>query len=138
MMADKRFLDEIPRPKHLPFELPENIDPDVYLLAGDPQFSTRTFLGQHWLWASGVFIFTGASFLRNALNGRPMMSALHRHVLMGVVGGVLGKLGHNRKEQWAAEKDLQYLHYVSLHPEDFIAPKRVLYRDYLTKWTPVR
>jgi len=40
-----------------------------------------------------------------------------------IVGGAgIGEMGYHKKLEWAAERDLHLLHYISLHPEEFKAP----------------
>ncbi len=81
------------------------------------------------------------------------------------MGGVLAEWLNQHKENYIAERDLQMFHYMCLHPEDFPKPskiffacifskllwfdfscnlynicftERVLFRDYLQLWYPIR
>lgn len=66
-MEDKRH----PRLKEIPFEVPENIDPDAFLFLGDPEGKTRTLMGRWWTAASGVVMGGGSVLLGNTMRQRP-------------------------------------------------------------------
>lgn len=51
-----------------------------------------------------------------------LFSGMHKHVFYTLVGLGIGEGGWKFKERVAAEKDVQYFHYMVLHPEDFRAP----------------
>jgi len=133
-MEDKRH----PRIKDLPFEVPQNLDEDAFLFLGDPEGKTRTLIGRWWMAGGMTAMFTGSSILANVLARKPAIAALHRTVLAAVAGGFFGEWCNTQKEKYVAERDLQMFHYMCLHPEDFPKKERVLFRDYLTPWYPIR
>jgi len=132
--------DEEPKepPPWSPFPLPEDIDPDVYLLLGDPKQESLGRLHRYVLPVGCGLTGIAACFIGNLLMKRPIYSSVHKTALYFGGGAVIGEWGYHKKAEWAAEKDLQLLHYISLHPEEFKAPGRVRYRDYLRPWHPFR
>jgi len=76
--------------------------------------------------------------MSNLIQKRPAFAAIHKLGIAAIVGAWLGEAANTHKENYMAERDFQMFHYMCLHPEDFPKPKRVLYRDYLTEWYPMR
>jgi len=65
-----------------------------------------------------------------ALNGLPgffFIIGIHRHAMAGAFGVFAGEYLQNWRCRVAAERDLQYYHYMTLHPEDFPPPSKSLY-----------
>jgi len=127
-MADNTV--DIERPK---------LDPTCELfLKGDPTYRSVSPLGNYWLiWASPL-TFAGAQMISNMAVGRPYYARMPYTIFAGAVGLFIGVYGRKLKNRWQSEKDVLYYHYMTLHPEDFQAPEKILYRDYLSKWTPIR
>jgi hypothetical protein len=70
-MEDKRH----PRIKDLPFEVPQNLDPDAFLFLGDDEGRTsRSLIGRWWFAASGTLMGFGTAILGNVIQKRPIKS----------------------------------------------------------------
>lgn len=143
---------EIKRPdvSHLPFEVPENLEPAAYLLLGDEEKKSFSLINRFWL--PGVTAITPgltALFMRHVWK-RPIYAcmfqniviviciiinpnvflAMHRVVGVMVAGGLLGEWAYHHVHRHYAERDLQYFHYICLHPEDFKAPGKILFQEF--------
>jgi len=127
-----------PRIKELPFTVPENIHPDALLFLGDDTGRSRTFLGRVWIPSALFFGGVVTSLTMNKVMRRPYSATIYRTLMFGLIGGFGGEYLHGLKEKFISDRDLHTFHYICLHPEDFPPPKRVLYRDYLTSWIPMR
>lgn len=84
-----------------------------------------------------------------------MFLGVQFHVLATVVGAGIGQYLENYRNEYFAEREAVFRHYVQLHPEDFppfskwffwwkyinncfIFVERVKYGDVLEPWIPIR
>jgi len=119
-------------------EAPPGLHPDCYLFLGDPTGTTYSMFERYWMPVSAFVVFGAGSMIANATGRMPMRAGIHRHI-MGAVGGCLfGEGAWRFKQKWTSEKDIQYFHYMVLHPEDFKAPERKKWSEVLQPWTPFR
>lgn len=51
-----------------------------------------------------------------------ILIGIHKHALRGLFGLALGEGSWRVMNKYGIERDLQYYHYMVLHPEDFQAP----------------
>jgi len=114
------------------------LDPKCELFRGDPELKSYSALNQVWLPLTGTFLGGGYGLFNNWMNMRPVITNAPRTALYGIIGCGLGFAARKFRYYYTAEKDLMVYHYMTLHPEDFQAPERVKYRDYLTAWAPIR
>jgi len=119
-------------------EAPPGLDPDCQLFLGDPEKKTRTALNRIWGPAGGAIIGFGMALLTNYWYRRPVVSGIHKYVIHASIGGFAGEGLYRLRNRIYTEKDLQYYHYMTLHPEDFQAPEKVKFKDFLTFWVPIR
>jgi len=119
-------------------EPPAGLDPDCQLFLGDPDRSSLSFTSRIWSPAGAAVLGFGYAMFVNGWYRRPVMSGAHKHLMYTAIGAVLGEGLFRLKSNILGEKDIQYYHYMTLHPEDFQAPERVRFRDYLAPWTPIR
>jgi len=119
-------------------EAPPGLDPDCFLFLGDTQNKTFSKFERWWMPVSVAIVFGVGSLISNVTGRLPLRAGLHRHVWGVVTGGLFGEGCWRFKQKWNAEKDLQYFHYMVLHPEDFQAPERKKWSDVLQPWTPFR
>ncbi|XP_022196448.1 NADH dehydrogenase [ubiquinone] 1 subunit C2 [Nilaparvata lugens] len=69
---------------------------------------------------------------------KPIQAGALKHVALLVAGAYAGHLLAERRNAHNRDRDAAYRHYIELHPEDFPAPKRVLIKDMMKKWSPSR
>ncbi|XP_026465477.1 NADH dehydrogenase [ubiquinone] 1 subunit C2-like [Ctenocephalides felis] len=72
------------------------------------------------------------------LTKKPMMSGIQKHILLTASFGGFGYIADKYRNDYYAERDAMYRHYISLHPEDFPEPERKKYGDLFLPWTPIR
>jgi hypothetical protein len=53
------------------------------------------------------------------------LSGIQKHITLVVAGIFIGEWMWNSRQRFFAEKDLQYYHYMTLHPEDFPKPRKL-------------
>jgi len=115
------------------------LDPTCELfLRGDNERITTSAMFTNWLLFACPAVTLSTTLGSNFIAGVPLRARMHVHAFSLAVGVALGIYSQKMKDRWTAEKDVLYYHYMTLHPEDFQPPERVLYRDYLTRWTPIR
>jgi len=105
---------------------------------GDPEYRSITSAARVWIPSICTMIGLGGAAIVNITHKRPTFAGIQRFGIWGLGGLLIGLWLEKLKHNVLAEKDIQYYHYMTLHPEDFKAPERVQYKDYLGPWTPVR
>ncbi|XP_026754877.1 NADH dehydrogenase [ubiquinone] 1 subunit C2 [Galleria mellonella] len=110
----------------------------IELLKLGNQGRTKPFLNEYWPQILGVAFGVGAATAINFGTRRPPFSGIQKHVLLA--GGITALLTYvqKKRDEYFAEKDAVYRHYVELHPEDFPEPERKKIGDILEPWVPVR
>ncbi|KPI96803.1 NADH dehydrogenase [ubiquinone] 1 subunit C2 [Papilio xuthus] len=99
---------------------------------------TKPFLNQIWPYVIGVPFGIGSGIMMNFGTRRPIFSGIQKHIL-GVAGWcALLNYVQNKRNEYFAEKDAVYRHYVELHPEDFPIPERKKLADVFEPWVPIR
>ncbi|XP_063914354.1 NADH dehydrogenase [ubiquinone] 1 subunit C2 [Zophobas morio] len=90
----------------------------------------------------GPIICGGLGFLgvvaANWAIRRPLMSGIQTHVLVTAGGAAIGKYVDDYRNEYLAERDAVFRHYVDLHPEDFPEFARKKYSEVLEPWVPIR
>ncbi|ODM89055.1 NADH dehydrogenase [ubiquinone] 1 subunit C2 [Orchesella cincta] len=104
-------------------EPPPGLDPDCLLFLGDPQRKTYSAMTRAWMPVSAGICLGIGSVFTNVAAKMPIRAALYQHP----PGFGIGEGAHRYREALASEKDIQYYHYMVLHPEDFQAPERKKY-----------
>ncbi|CAH0407007.1 unnamed protein product [Chilo suppressalis] len=99
---------------------------------------TKPFLNVYWPHIIGTFFGVATGVAINFGTRRPLLSGIQKHVL-GIAGWV-GALSYvqKKRDDYFAEKNAVFLHYVELHPEDFPVPERRKIGDILEPWIPIR
>jgi len=119
-------------------EPPPGLDPICYLFLGDPEKKTFSEFERLWMPVSCAIACSLTSFMANRAVRIPYRAGLHKHILWALFGVGLGEGSWRLKQKMDAEKDLQYFHYMALHPEDFKAPERKKWGEVLQPWLPFR
>jgi len=115
------------------------LDPNCYLfLRGDPDQRTQNPFLRRLGPICGVVFGVGGAFISNWLGGRPYLTNLPRTAMYGAIGVGLGVYLQRKRMEVTRQNDLMIYHYMTQHPEDFRPKERVLYRDYLRAWVPIR
>jgi len=116
-----------------------NLDPDCEMfIRGDPDFRSMTQLSKLGL-PFGCCVLGWASVLiSNVQSNRPLHTGSHRYGIATAIGLGVGLLANKWRYAYMAEKDFQYYHYMTLHPEDFQAKERVKFKNYIRPWVPWR
>ncbi|CAH4037855.1 NADH dehydrogenase [ubiquinone] 1 subunit C2 [Pieris brassicae] len=98
----------------------------------------KPFLNQYWSYIMGVAFGLGTGVFMNFGTRRPVMSGIQKHVIATV--GWCGLLTYVQKyrDDYLAEKDAVFRHYIELHSEDFPVPERKKIADILEPWVPIR
>ncbi|ODM98741.1 NADH dehydrogenase [ubiquinone] 1 subunit C2 [Orchesella cincta] len=117
---------------------PPGIDPDCLLFLGDPEKKTYSAMTRLWMPVSAAICLGIGSIFTNVAAKMPIRAGIHKHVLNVALGAAIGEGAHRYRDSLASEKDIQYYHYMVLHPEDFPAPERKTYGQVLKPWVPVR
>jgi len=105
---------------------------------GDPGYRTMSSFNRWFTTIGAATIGVGTALIMNMVARRPNFAGVHRHVIMGTMGAAFGEWAYRVRMATAAEKDFAFYHYMTLHPEDFPPPKKILFRDYLEPWLPIR
>jgi len=125
--------------KQLKMEPNPNLDPICELFRrGDPEYRSISPLAKLWVPFSGGVIGAAAVLMTNWFSRKPLMSGVQRLVISTGAGVIVGAYLMEQRRIMLAEKDLQFYHYMTLHPEDFAPRERVKYKDYLGEWVPIR
>ncbi|XP_028034300.1 NADH dehydrogenase [ubiquinone] 1 subunit C2 [Bombyx mandarina] len=98
----------------------------------------KPFLNKYWPEIIGVTFGIGTGMFLNFQTKRPVFSGIQKHII--ATGGwvsILSYVQHKRNE-YLAEKDAVYRHYIELHPDDFPVPERKKIGDLFEPWIPVR
>jgi len=119
-------------------EPPPGLDPICYLFLGDPENKTFSELERMWMPVSCAVAFGICSLVANKGSSVPLRSGMHKHVLWTIFGSGFGEGAWRLKQKMDSEKDLQYFHYMTLHPEDFKAPERKKWAEVMRPWIPFR
>ncbi|CAL8079004.1 unnamed protein product [Orchesella dallaii] len=119
-------------------EPPEGLDPDCLLFLGDPDRKTYGPLTRGWMPVTAAIALGVGSVLSNVASRMPIGAGVHKHVLNTLLGLAIGEGAWRYREKFAAERDIQYYHYMIMHPEDFQAPERKKFSEVLQPWFPVR
>jgi len=116
-----------------------NLDPDCELFKkGDPTYQSVAALSRTITPAGLIILGCAANLMHNFTYKKPLRSGIHRYGLAVVFGLVVGDYVNKWKDEYLAERDFQFYHYMTLHPEDFQPPERVKYKNYLGTWVPLR
>ncbi|CAH1371075.1 hypothetical protein MTP99_012568 [Tenebrio molitor] len=78
------------------------------------------------------------TLLTNWATKKPFMSGLQLHVLGVAAGATIGKIVDDYRNDFLAERDAVFRHYIELHPEDFPDFDRKKYAEVLQPWVPIR
>jgi len=119
-------------------EPPPGLDPDCLLFLGDPERKTYSTLFRMWMPVTACLAVTAGSFLSNVGARLPIRAGFYRHLFMAALGYGIGEGAWRSKQAWESERDIQYFHYMVLHPEDFQAPEKRKWANVLEDWTPHR
>jgi len=116
-----------------------NLDPDCEMfIRGDPEFRSITQLNKIGFPVGCVTIGWATVLFNNMQSNKPLLAGAHRYGIAAVIGVVIGMMGNKFRLAYQVERDFQYYHYMTLHPEDFQPKERVKYKNYLTNWVPWR
>ncbi|KAF7281228.1 NADH dehydrogenase (ubiquinone) B14.5 B subunit [Rhynchophorus ferrugineus] len=91
---------------------------------------------------AGPVIFSVVGFIAaagaNWATRRPLLSGVHRYVL--IVGGSMaaGIYVEKKRAEHLATRDAMFRHYIELHPEDFPPYERKQFKDLFQEWIPIR
>lgn len=82
----------------------------------------KPLLNKYWPEVVGSVLGVCTGIFLNFQTRRPVFSGIQKHILLvaGFVGGLT--LIQNKRNEYLAEKDAVYRHYIELHPEDFPTP----------------
>uniref|UniRef100_A0A6M2DDY1 NADH dehydrogenase [ubiquinone] 1 subunit C2 n=1 Tax=Xenopsylla cheopis TaxID=163159 RepID=A0A6M2DDY1_XENCH len=69
---------------------------------------------------------------------RPVFSGIQHHILYTCGLFAFGYVANKYRDDYYADRDAMYRHYISLHPDDFPAPERKKYGEILQRWQPIR
>ncbi|ODM90425.1 NADH dehydrogenase [ubiquinone] 1 subunit C2 [Orchesella cincta] len=119
-------------------EPPPGLDSDCLLFLGDPQRKTYSAMTRVWMPVSASICLGIGSVLTNVAAKMPIRAGVHKHFLNILLGFGMGEGAHRYREALASERDIQYYHYMVLHPDDFQAPERKKYAQVLRRWVPIR
>ncbi|CAK1549478.1 unnamed protein product [Leptosia nina] len=98
----------------------------------------KPFLNQYWSYIVGVAFGLGTGIYMNFGTRRPVMSGIQKHVIASAGWCAILSYVHKMRDDYLAEKDAVYRHYIELHPEDFPVPERKKIGDLFEPWVPVR
>jgi len=119
-------------------EPPPGLHPDCYLFLGDPKGKTYSMFERRWMPISATVVFGIGSLAVNVASRIPIKAGIYRHFFSVATGYAFGEGCWSFKQTWTSEKDIQYFHYMVLHPEDFQASERKKWSDVLHPWLPFR
>ncbi|CAI9731788.1 dehydrogenase [ubiquinone] 1 subunit C2 [Octopus vulgaris] len=85
---------------------------------------------------SVVGILTAVS--HNMFKNRPVYAGIQRHIAFGLIGLYLGNLIKNYRLDYNRRKWIYIEDYMAKHPERFPEAPKLLYKDVLLQWRPVR
>ncbi|XP_059049634.1 NADH dehydrogenase [ubiquinone] 1 subunit C2 [Achroia grisella] len=98
----------------------------------------KPFLNAYWPQILGVAFGVGAAVSINFGTRRPLFSGIQKHVLLAGATTALLTYVQKKRDEYYAERDAVYRHYIELHPEDFPVPERRKIGDLLEPWVPIR
>ncbi|XP_068632752.1 NADH dehydrogenase [ubiquinone] 1 subunit C2 [Battus philenor] len=98
----------------------------------------KPFLNTIWPYVVGVTVGVGTGMFINFGSRRPAFSGIHKHVIAAGGWCALLNFVQNKRNEYYAEKDAVYRHYVELHPDDFPTPERKKIADIFEPWVPIR
>ncbi|XP_072939050.1 NADH dehydrogenase [ubiquinone] 1 subunit C2 [Epargyreus clarus] len=96
------------------------------------------FLNKYWPYILGVPFGICSGIMVNFGTRRPVFSGIQKHMLGVVVWTLALNYAQQKRDDYFAEKDAVYRHYIELHPEDFPTPERRKIADILEPWVPIR
>ncbi|CAK1601207.1 unnamed protein product [Parnassius mnemosyne] len=110
----------------------------VELLKLGDEDRKKPFLNIYWPYIIGTAFGVGTGVFMNFGTRRPLFSGIQKHIVGVAVWTSLLTYVQNKRDEYFAEKDAVYRHYVELHPEDFPTPERKKIGDILEPWVPIR
>ncbi|XP_044255722.1 NADH dehydrogenase [ubiquinone] 1 subunit C2 [Tribolium madens] len=97
-----------------------------------------SFMSKYWAPGIGGSTAFVAMLITNWFVKKPLMSGIQVHAFVTVAGAALGKYIDDYRNDYFAERDAAFRHYIQLHPEDFPAFTRKKYSEVLEPWVPIR
>ncbi|CAH2076160.1 unnamed protein product, partial [Iphiclides podalirius] len=98
----------------------------------------KPFLNIYWPYIVGVGFGICTGVCINFGTRRPLFSGIQKHIIGVATWCTILHYVQNRRDDYLAEKDAVYRHYVELHPEDFPTPERKKIGDLFEPWIPIR
>ncbi|CAG9820139.1 unnamed protein product [Phaedon cochleariae] len=74
----------------------------------------------------------------NYATKRPIFSGIQKHIGLSAALAGIGTYVDGYRNQYLADRDAIYRHYIQLHPEDFPPFERKKFKDLFENWVPIR
>uniref|UniRef100_A0A4D5R9Y3 NADH dehydrogenase [ubiquinone] 1 subunit C2 n=1 Tax=Scolopendra viridis TaxID=118503 RepID=A0A4D5R9Y3_SCOVI len=108
------------------------------LLGKEPSAIRESVITRYFPAVTCGAVAIAGSFFVNLGTKRPLFSGIQKHIFAVAAGGYAGECLYHWRKRLAAERDAVIRHYIELHPEDFIEPPKLKYKDVLEEWIPIR
>ncbi|KAI5631359.1 NADH-ubiquinone oxidoreductase subunit b14.5b (NDUFC2) domain-containing protein [Phthorimaea operculella] len=95
-------------------------------------------LNQYWPHILGVAFGIGTGVMINFGTRRPVFSGIQKHIAATAGWTVALNYAQKKRDDYYAEKDAVFRHYIELHPEDFPEPERKKIGELFEPWIPIR
>ncbi|KOB74180.1 NADH dehydrogenase [ubiquinone] 1 subunit C2 [Operophtera brumata] len=98
----------------------------------------KPWANYYWPQILGVTIGVCTGSFLNYQTRRPVFSGIQKHIIATIGFTLVLSYVQKKRDDYFAEKDAVYRHYVELHPEDFIEPARKKIGGIMEPWIPIR
>ncbi|XP_050542128.1 NADH dehydrogenase [ubiquinone] 1 subunit C2 [Daktulosphaira vitifoliae] len=123
------------------YEVATVTDPTpLKLLTPDADYAKyhNTWLEDKWFPFMGFVMGAGSNLYGNIMSRRPFYAGIHKTLGLGAIAAYGFYYFKQYRNDYLADKDAMYRHYIQLHPEDFPAPERKKVGEMFKEWVPVR